>query len=95
MDFPLSSAWLGLPPIADNICEGVVIRPVTPTYLRNGCRVLIKNKNARFAEKKRVKKHDAKLAHEVTYSDELNDGLAIKGCLDRLHEGVRFAVWCS
>lgn len=65
------SEWLGLPPIADNICEGVVIRPASPTYLRNGCRVLIKNKNARFAEKKRVKKHDAKLAHEVAYSDEL------------------------
>ena len=37
--------WLGLPAIEDNICEGIVIRPVTPMYLRNGSRVLIKSKN--------------------------------------------------
>ena len=49
------SDWLGLPPIEDNICEGIVIRPVEPAYLRNGSRVLLKNKNARFAEKKSVK----------------------------------------
>lgn len=30
------SQWLGLPDIDDNICEGVVIRPVTPQYLKNG-----------------------------------------------------------
>lgn len=43
--------WLGLPALADNICEGVVIRPVVPMFLRNGARVLIKNKNERFSEK--------------------------------------------
>ena len=26
--------WLGLPTIEDNICEGIVIRPITPMYLR-------------------------------------------------------------
>lgn len=65
------SEWLGLPQIDDNICEGVVIRPVVPIYLSNGCRVLIKNKNARFAEKKRIRKRNALLAHETTYSEEL------------------------
>jgi Rnl2 family RNA ligase len=49
--------WLGLPPIEGNICEGVVIRPITPMYFRNGSRVLIKNKNEKFAEKKSVKKN--------------------------------------
>ena len=44
--------WLGLPAIEDNICEGIIIRPVVPMYLRNGSRVLIKSKNERFAEKK-------------------------------------------
>ncbi len=43
---------LGLPPLEDNICEGVVIRPLVPLYLRKGDRVIIKSKNARFAERK-------------------------------------------
>ncbi len=30
--------WLGFPAIEDNICEGIVIRPVVPMYLRNGSR---------------------------------------------------------
>jgi Rnl2 family RNA ligase len=50
--------WLGFPPIEDNVCEGVVIRPVKPSYLSNGARVLLKNKNARFAEKKARKRAD-------------------------------------
>lgn len=66
------SQWLGLPDIDDNICEGVVIRPVTPQYLRNGSRVLIKNKNARFAEKKNVKKRNKLFSEPVPHSDELN-----------------------
>ncbi|MDR0830617.1 MAG: RNA ligase, Rnl2 family [Prevotellaceae bacterium] len=71
------SEWLGLPPIDDNICEGIVIRPVVPTYLRNGSRVLLKSKNARFAEKKSVKKRQPKLYVEPTYSESLNNLLAV------------------
>ena len=63
--------WLGLPAIEDNICEGVVIRPVEPCYLRNGSRVLIKSKNERFAEKKSVKKRNKLFAEPVPYSDVL------------------------
>jgi Rnl2 family RNA ligase len=69
--------WLGLPPIEDNICEGVVIRPIEPVYLRNGSRLLLKNKNARFAEKKSVKKRQPSLFVEPTYSEALNNLLAI------------------
>lgn len=65
------SQWLGLPDIDDNICEGVVIRPVTPQYLRNGSRVLIKSKNARFAEKKSVKTRNKLFTEPVLYSDSL------------------------
>ncbi|WP_300302272.1 RNA ligase family protein [uncultured Muribaculum sp.] len=65
------SQWLGFPDIDDNICEGVVIRPVEPQYLRNGSRVLIKSKNARFAEKKSVKKRNKLFAEPVPYSDAL------------------------
>ena len=63
--------WLGLPAIDDNICEGVVIRPVVPMYLRNGSRVLIKSKNERFAEKKSVKKRNKLFAEPVPYSEAL------------------------
>lgn len=65
------SQWLGLPDIDDNICEGVVIRPVTPQYLRNGSRVLIKSKNARFAEKKSIKARNKLFTEPVPYSDSL------------------------
>ena len=71
------SNWLNLPPIENNVCEGVVIRPVSPSYLRNGSRVLLKNKNARFAEKKSVKKRAPKLFVEPSYSESLNKLLPV------------------
>jgi Rnl2 family RNA ligase len=71
------SEWMGLPPIEDNICEGIVIRPVEPTYLSNGARVLLKNKNAHFAEKKAIKKRAPKLFVEPSYSEMLNDLLPV------------------
>jgi Rnl2 family RNA ligase len=39
-----------LPKIEDNICEGNVIKPVTPLFFPNGERVILKNKNQRFSE---------------------------------------------
>lgn len=49
--------WLGLPPIKDNICEGVVFKPMVPYFFNNGDRILLKNKNERFSEKKKEKVH--------------------------------------
>lgn len=63
--------WLGFPPIDDNICEGVVIRPVVPMFLRTGSRVIIKNKNARFAEKKSKKVRNKIFSEPVPYSEAL------------------------
>ncbi len=40
----------GLPALEGNICEGIVIRPLQPVYLRTGSRVLIKSKNQTWAE---------------------------------------------
>lgn len=43
--FPTSlPAELGLPPLADNLCEGIVIKPLTPIYLSDGARIAIKVK---------------------------------------------------
>lgn len=64
--------WLGYPAIEDNICEGIVIRPISPQYLRTGSRILIKNKNARFAENKSVKKTVRQIGDPVIYSKELS-----------------------
>ncbi|MCL2041550.1 MAG: RNA ligase, Rnl2 family [Bacteroidales bacterium] len=69
--------WMGLPPLDDNVCEGIVIRPAETTYLSNGARVLLKNKNARFAEKKAIKKRAPKLFVEPSYSEQLNNLLPI------------------
>ena len=71
------AGWLGLPAIEENICEGVVIRPVEPVYFRNGSRLLLKNKNSKFAEKKSIRKRQPNLFVEPTYSDELNNLLVI------------------
>ena len=69
--------WLGLPPIEDNICEGIIIRPVEIVFLRNGSRLMLKNKNSRFAEKKSVKKRQPSLFVEPTYSEQLKNLLNI------------------
>lgn len=63
--------WLGLPPIEENVCEGVIIRPINPLFFRNGSRILLKNKNSKFAEKKSIKKRTPALFVEPTYSKEL------------------------
>ena len=64
--------WLGLPVIEENICEGVVIRPIETVYFGNGSRLLLKNKNSKFEEKKSIRKRQPSLFVEPTYSYELN-----------------------
>ena len=63
-----------LPEIEDNICEGIVIRPKEPLYIPNGSRIIIKSKNARFAEKKSVK-HTPRVPRAVP--DEVADLFAL------------------
>jgi Rnl2 family RNA ligase len=64
--------WFGLPPIEDNICEGVVVRPIETVFFKNGSRLLLKNKNSKFAEKKSIRKRQPALFVEPTYSETLN-----------------------
>lgn len=54
------SQWLGLPPIEDNIAEGIVIKPVEPRFLNIGDRVILKSKNEKFKERKSKKKRPVK-----------------------------------
>lgn len=60
-------SWLKLPEIKDNICEGVVIKPVEPLFLPNGSRIIIKNKNEKWTEKSKTK---SKMKPDVTFSKE-------------------------
>ncbi len=45
------------PPIKENMCEGVIIKPKRTIYLPNGLRVIFKNKNKRFGERTHAKHH--------------------------------------
>lgn len=81
----------GLPEIEDNICEGVVIRPKEPLYIPNGARIIIKSKNARFAEKKGVK-HEPKtprlIADEVAELFTLADDYFTAQRLDNVKSHI-------
>ena len=75
--FPSTIATsLGFPAIEDNVCEGIIIRPGEPVYLSNGSRLLLKNKNIRFAEKKSIKKRPT-TKKELNYPKELTELLAV------------------
>lgn len=56
----------GLAELDGNICEGVVIRPIQARFLGGGSRVLIKNKNEKWAENNNYidKETLSKLLHE-------------------------------
>ena len=54
------SASLGLPEIPDNCCEGTVIKSVLPKFMGNGARLILKNKNEKWAEKAKQKKRPQK-----------------------------------
>lgn len=59
--------WLGLPPIENNVCEGIVLKPLSPMFYEDGDRVILKSKNQKFLEvskerKQRPVKQKAKLS---------------------------------
>ncbi len=57
----IATEYYNLPPLPDNICEGWVSKPIIPCYLGNGDRVMLKSKNAKFAENKGQKKPAIKI----------------------------------
>jgi len=65
------SQWMGLPEIPDNCCEGIVIKPVSPKFLVHGNRLILKNKNEKWAEKAKQKKRPQKAKLEL--SDEAKE----------------------
>ena len=59
---------LSHPTVSPNVVEGVVIRPVEPSFLGGGSRVLLKNKNEKWAEKAKARKRQLK---KVELTDEV------------------------
>ncbi len=64
------SVWLGLPELEDNICEGVVIKPVIPKFLNNSTRVILKNKNEKWMEKAKARDRPKKLPMTLSAKGE-------------------------
>jgi len=64
----MEKAWLGLPELEDNICEGVVIKPAIPKFLSDKTRVILKNKNEKWAEK--AKARDRPKKPKMTLSEK-------------------------
>jgi len=55
----------GLPSLGkDNICEGVVLKPIKPCFFGNGKRCILKNKNDKFKENCGIRKNKIKKVYE-------------------------------
>jgi len=62
-------AWLGLPEIEDNMCEGTIIKSLKTRYFGNGSRVILKNKNDKWTEKSKMVKKDRPAEKQVHFSE--------------------------
>jgi len=65
-----------LPDIGENVCEGVVIKPLIPFYDMRGNRAIFKNKNNKFAEKAGQKKNKVTQNKELSPEDKKQIELA-------------------
>lgn len=62
-------AWLGLPEIENNICEGTIIKTLKTRYFGNGSRIILKNKNEKWTEKSKMVRKDRPVQKEVRFSE--------------------------
>ncbi|KFF20138.1 RNA ligase, Rnl2 family [Chryseobacterium sp. JM1] len=53
-------AWLGLPEMENNMCEGTIVKTLKTRYFGNGARVILKNKNDKWVERSKMVKKDRK-----------------------------------
>ncbi len=66
-------AWLGLPEIEDNRCEGTIIKTLKTRYFGNGARVIVKNKNEKWTEKSKMVKKDRPTRKDVHFSGKAQE----------------------
>jgi Rnl2 family RNA ligase len=62
-------AWLGLPEIENNICEGTIVKTLKTKYFGNGSRVILKNKNEKWTEKSKMVRKDRPIQKEVRFTE--------------------------
>ncbi|MCY0977888.1 hypothetical protein PGH12_16125 [Chryseobacterium wangxinyae] len=62
-------AWLGLPEIENNMCEGTILKTLKTKYFGNGSRVILKNKNEKWTEKSKMVRKDRAIQNEVRFSE--------------------------
>jgi len=58
--------YFNLPEIPDNICEGIVLKPILGLMTEGGDRVILKSKNEKFLEVSREPKRPRKMAPELS-----------------------------
>ena len=66
-------AWLGLPEIENNICEGTIVKTLKTKYFGNGSRVILKNKNEKWAEKSKMVRKKRPIQKEVRFSENVQN----------------------
>lgn len=66
-------AWLGLPEIEDNMCEGTIIKTLKTRYFGNGARVILKNKNEKWTEKSKVVRKERPARKDVHFSGKARE----------------------
>ncbi|OCK53278.1 RNA ligase, Rnl2 family [Chryseobacterium sp. CBo1] len=62
-------AWLGLPEIENNMCEGTIVKTLKTKYFGNGSRIILKNKNEKWTEKSKMVRKDRPAKKEVRFSE--------------------------
>ncbi|MCY0967536.1 RNA ligase, Rnl2 family [Chryseobacterium wangxinyae] len=62
-------AWLGLPEIENNMCEGTILKTLKTKYFGNGSRVILKNKNEKWTEKSKMVRKDRPIQKEVRFTE--------------------------
>ena len=62
-------AWLVLPEIDNNMCEGTIIKTLKTKYFGNGSRVILKNKNEKWTEKSKMVRKERPIQKEVRFSE--------------------------
>lgn len=62
-------AWLGLPEIENNMCEGTIVKTLKTKYFGNSLRVILKNKNEKWTEKSKMIRKERPIQKEVRFSE--------------------------
>ena len=63
-------AWLGLPELENNMCEGTIVKTLKTKYFGNGARIILKNKNEKWVEKSKMVKKEGKTVHKQVHFSE-------------------------